>query len=185
MSHKHCHVCSWWKAYAFDNPLRYLVTPPKKILKPYLKKGMTFVDFGCGMGFFSINAAKIVGTSGKVISLDIQAKMLEILQKRARRNKVDHIITTHLAQPDNINLKVRADFALAMWMLHETPDVKKFLEQVKSVLKEGSNFFVVEPAHHVSDDMIKEEIEAAKQAGFEFVGYKDAGLFSRGMLFKS
>ncbi|OGI00770.1 MAG: hypothetical protein A2Y25_06190 [Candidatus Melainabacteria bacterium GWF2_37_15] len=184
MKNKHHHVCPWWIGYIIDTPLRHLMTPVSKVLKPYLKKGMTFVDLGCGMGFFSIQGAKIVGNSGKVIAVDIQPKMLQVLEKRAEKAGVNHIIQTHFAEPTDIRLEAKADFALAMWMLHEVPDIKRFLEQVKSVLNPGSYFLVVEPIPHVSNKMIKEEIDLAKQSGFEFIGYKDAGLFSKGMLFK-
>lgn len=182
---KHQRVCPWWMAYTFQTPLRRFQTPPEKVLTPYLKEGMTFVDLGAGMGFFSTRAAKIVGKSGKVISVDIQTKMLETLMKNARHEGVDEIIETHLAQPDNINLNAQADFALAMWMMHETPDFVEFAKQVKSILKAGSYFLVVEPTHHVPAKTIEEEVESAKQAGFEFLGYKDIGFLSKGFLLKA
>lgn len=181
----HQHVCPWWLAYTFETPLRRFQTPPEKVLGPYLKEGMTFVDFGCGMGYFSVRGAKIVGNKGKVISVDIQTKMLEILMKNAKKAGVDNIIYPHLAQPDTINLNAEADFALAVWMVHETPNFNDFFKQVKSVLKEGSNFLVVEPTHHVNKETIDKEIEAAKEAGFEFCGYKDIGFLSKGFLFRA
>lgn len=185
MENKNQHVCPWWFAYTFDNPLRKLMTPPEKVLEPYLKDGMTFVDFGAGMGFFSIRGAKIVGETGKVISVDVQQKMLDILMKRAKKSKVDNIISPHLCQCDNINLNIQADFALAMWMMHETPDFVEFARQVKSVLKPGSYFLVVEPTHHVRNTTIEEEAAAVKKAGFEFCQYKDIGFLSKGFLCKN
>lgn len=181
----HQRVCPWWMAYTFDNPLRRFITPPEIVLNPYLKEGMTFVDFGPGMGFFSIRGAKIVGKTGKVISVDIQSKMLEILMKRANKAGLVGIVEPHLAQPDNINLNVQADFALAMWMMHETPDFIEFAKQVKAVLKPGSYFLVVEPTHHVPQKTIEEEVEAAKLAGFEFFGYKKIGFLSKGFLLRA
>lgn len=185
MHHNAQHVCPWWLAYTFDNPLRKFMTPPEKVLNPYLKDGMTFVDLGPGMGFFSIRGAKIVGKNGKVIAVDIQQKMLDVLMKRAKKSAVDDIISPHLAQPDNINLNEQADFALAMWMMHETPDFIEFAKQVKAVLKPGSYFLVVEPTHHVPQKTIEEEVEAAKQAGFEFFGYKKIGFLSNGFLLRA
>jgi hypothetical protein len=55
------HVCPWWGGYFIDNPLRRLLHDPEKILRTYVKPGMTVMDIGCGMGFFSIAMAKIVG----------------------------------------------------------------------------------------------------------------------------
>lgn len=181
----HQRVCPWWMAYMFQTPLRRFQTPPEKVLKPYLKEGMTFVDLGAGMGYFSTRAAKIVGKNGKVISVDIQQKMLDILMQNAKKAKVADIIEPHLSQPDNINLNAEADFALAMWMMHETPDFVEFAKQVRANLKPGSYFLVVEPTHHVSQTTIEEEVEAAKQAGFEFFGYKKIGFLSKGFLLRA
>lgn len=182
-NHQH-RVCPWWLAYIFQTPLRRFQTPPEKVLKPYLKEGMTFVDLGAGMGFFSIRGAKIVGKSGKVIAVDIQQQMLDTLMKNAKKGGVEEIIEPHLSQPDNINLNIKSDFALAMWMMHETPNFVEFVKQVKAVLKEGSYFLVVEPTHHVSSETIEREVEAAKQVGFEFLGYKKIGFLSKGFLLR-
>jgi ubiquinone/menaquinone biosynthesis C-methylase UbiE len=179
------HVCPWWEAYLFDNPLRYLIQNPKKILGAYLKEGMTVVDIGCGMGFFSINLAKIVGKTGKVISVDIQTEMIEILEKRAKKAGVGNIVQTHLSLPDNIKLDEKVDFAIANWVVHETPDITEFFKQVKAILKPESLFLVVEPNHHISEDFVNEEIEFAQQAGFKFLGFKDAGRGSKGFLLQA
>jgi len=187
MTHKehHHHVCPWWKAFFFDNAFRYLIQNPKKILSPYLKEGMTVVDFGCGMGFFSINCAKIVGKNGKVIAVDIQPEMLNILEKRAKKAGVMHIIKTHLIQPDDIKLEEKADFAIANWVVHETPDIKKFFEQAKEILNPEAYFLVVEPKKHISQEFVEQEIEMAKQAGFNFIGYHDSGRGSLGFLLQN
>ena len=60
------HVCPWWLAYAFDNPLRRIFHNSEKIFTPYLNEGMTAIGIGCGMGYFSIGMAKIVGKTGKI-----------------------------------------------------------------------------------------------------------------------
>ena len=44
------HVCPWWGGYFIDNPLRRLLHNPKKILGPYVKPGMTVMDFGWEAG---------------------------------------------------------------------------------------------------------------------------------------
>jgi cyclopropane fatty-acyl-phospholipid synthase-like methyltransferase len=38
------------------------------MLGPYVKPGMTVLDVGCGMGFFSIGMARMVGDEGRVIA---------------------------------------------------------------------------------------------------------------------
>jgi ubiquinone/menaquinone biosynthesis C-methylase UbiE len=54
------HVCPWWLAYSFDNPLRRIFHKPEKIFASMVRPGMTVADIGCGMGYFSLGLARIV-----------------------------------------------------------------------------------------------------------------------------
>ena len=55
------HVCPWWLAYTFDNPLRRLIHKPEKIFDGLVQPGMTVMDVGCGMGYVTLGLAEIVG----------------------------------------------------------------------------------------------------------------------------
>ncbi len=58
-------VCSVELAGGLDNKFRRFLQNPQKILKPYLKEGMTVLDLGCGPGFFTIEIAKMIGSFRK------------------------------------------------------------------------------------------------------------------------
>jgi uncharacterized membrane protein YphA (DoxX/SURF4 family) len=73
------HVCPWWGGYFIDNPLRRLIHDFETILGPYVKPGMTVLDVGCGMGFFSIGMALIVGLLTRLASLGIATNMVVAL----------------------------------------------------------------------------------------------------------
>jgi ubiquinone/menaquinone biosynthesis C-methylase UbiE len=45
-----------------------------------LKRGFTFVDVGCGYGFFALPAAKLVGVNGKVYGLDANDEAIRKLK---------------------------------------------------------------------------------------------------------
>ena len=79
------HVCPWWGGYFIDNWLRRWIHNPATILAPFVRPDMTAMDFGCGMGMFSIAMAQLVGSKGRVIAVDLQQAMLDVLQKRARK----------------------------------------------------------------------------------------------------
>jgi ubiquinone/menaquinone biosynthesis C-methylase UbiE len=160
------HVCPWWLAYTFDNPFRRFFHKPDQMFAQYVKRGMTVADIGCGMGYFSIGLAKILKGNGKVISVDLQKKMLEVLEKRARHAGVFDMIQPHLSNKEEIGLKEPVDFALTFWMVHEIPEKAPFLQQVYEVLKDSGLLLIAEPKFHVSRSQFEEEKDIARQIGF-------------------
>ncbi len=176
-------VCPWWMVYTFDNPLRRLVHDPNKIFAPYVESGMTVLDIGCGRGFNSIGLARVVGEQGRVISVDMQRQMLNMLEKRAARAGLANRIQLHLCEADTLGVEDAVDFVNAFWMVHETPDTGKFLGEVFSLLKPGGKLLVAEPSFHVKPDDFDEMIEKAEEAGFE-VCDRPRIRFSRAAAFK-
>ena len=59
------HTCPWWFTWTFDNPLRRLVHDAHKMLEPYVVPGSRVADVGCGMGYFTVELARIRGAGGK------------------------------------------------------------------------------------------------------------------------
>ena len=161
------HVCPWWLAYTFDNPLRRIFHKPEEIFIPYLKEGMTAIDLGCGMGYFSIGMAKLIGETGKVISVDLQQQMLDTLIQRARKAGVANRITTLLCDEKNIGINQEVDFALSFWMTHETPDAMNFLKQVHAILKKSGKLLLAEPKLHVTATEFKKTVSLAQKLGFK------------------
>jgi ubiquinone/menaquinone biosynthesis C-methylase UbiE len=159
-------VCPWWLAYTFDNPLRLFLHNPEEILGLLIEKGMSVADIGCGMGYFSIAMAKMVASSGRVIAVDVQQKMLTIMQKRAVKAGVAERIHPVLAANDDIKIKDPLDFVLAFWMVHEVNDIPRFFGQVAAVLKEGGRVLYVEPKLHVPGRRFQEILDYARKAGF-------------------
>jgi len=158
-------VCRWWHAYLFDNPLRRLHHKPEEMLAPYVKEGMTVMDVGCGMGFFSIGMAKMVGGDGRVIAVDIQPKMLEVLNRRARRKGLDRRIRLHRCSPDDLGVDEQVDFALAFWVAHEAADKETFADQIARCLKPSATLLVAEPAIHVKRPECDAILSAFRAAG--------------------
>ncbi len=92
--------------------------------------------------------------------------MLEILEKRAGRAGVLDTIQTHLCKDNEIGIAGLVDFALAFWMVHETPDKKEFLHQVRDISKDSGLLLITEPKFHISRSQFEHEIDIAKDAGF-------------------
>ncbi len=163
MSH---HTCPWWLGYALANPFRRILHDPEKILAPFVREGMTVLDLGSGMGFFSLDMARLVGARGKVICVDLQQEMLDALHKRVGRAGLAERIRLQRAAQDDIHVAGPVDFALAFWMAHEVSDVQKFLGQVFPALKPSGSMLLVEPRIHVSARKFQSIIEHARDSGF-------------------
>ena len=144
------HVCPWWGGYFIDNWIRRWFHDPLKILTPCVRPEMTVMDFGCGMGMFTTAMAQLVGSRGRVIAVDLQQKMLDVLQKRARKAGLLDRIRTHRCEPDSIGLDEPIDFALAFYSAHEVPDLRRLLGEIHSSLRPKGRFMVVEPIGHVT-----------------------------------
>lgn len=163
------HTCPWWLCFTFDNLVRRLFQDPQQILRPYVTEGITVLDIGPGMGYFSIPLARMVGPRGKVIAVDIQPEMLRALQKRAKRAGVDERIAIHLCKADSLGLNIEADFALAFWMLHEVSNPSSFFKEMRSVVKPSGKLLVSEPVIHVSQKMFAKNIGIAISSGFKVI----------------
>jgi ubiquinone/menaquinone biosynthesis C-methylase UbiE len=178
------HVCPWWLAYTFDNPVRKLFHRPQKMLAPYLTAGMRVMDVGCGMGYFSIAMAKMVGDQGKVLCVDLQSKMLEITEKKARRADLDRRMVFYRCEPDKLGIVDKLDFILGFWMVHEVDDQKEFFSQLQSHLNSGGRILIAEPKVHVAAGAFQQTLEVAESADLRICGqpairFSHAALFSK------
>ncbi len=160
-------VCPTSHARLCASPLRRLIQNPDKILGELVHEGDTVVDVGCGPGFFSLAMAKMVGDEGRVIAVDLQEEMLEALRKRAENTGLMSRIRTHKCDADRIGVNDPADFVLAFYVVHESPDVESFLKEIAGFLKPGGRLLVVEPKMMVSPEAFQETIELGRKAGMQ------------------
>lgn len=160
------YVCPWWLAHTFDNPARALFHKPELLFGPYVTAGMTVADIGCGLGYFAIGLARLVGANGKVLAVDLQGKMLEKMVQRASKQGVRQNISPSQCCEDDIGISGPLDFALAFWMVHEIRDQARFFAQIHAALKPDGVLFLAEPKFHVAEQEYRRELELAANAGF-------------------
>jgi ubiquinone/menaquinone biosynthesis C-methylase UbiE len=169
VSHMAEHVCPWYLAYTFDNPARKLIHRPETILGPYIGPGSIAVDMGCGMGFFSLGMARLVGTDGKVYALDLQDEMLKRTTDRAKRAGLDSIIETRRCSKNHIGLSEPVDFILACWMVHEVKDQSGMFKQFARIMKPEARVLIAEPKFHVNRDTLERSLEIAEECGLRVI----------------
>ena len=183
MAYEKNRVCPVTLAGGLDNRIRRWLQNPRKILGPYIKEGMTVLDVGCGPGFFSIDLARMVGKSGRVIASDLQEGMLQKLRDKIRGTELEERITLHRCAVNKIGVLEDVDFVLAFYMIHEIPNQEGFLNEIKSILKSDGQLFIVEPPFHVSKTAFEEMVKKAKDAGFTPVE-RPKVLFSKTVILK-
>jgi ubiquinone/menaquinone biosynthesis C-methylase UbiE len=176
-------TCPWWLIFTFDNPLRKLSQNPQKILGPIVKPGSIVLDVGCGMGYFSLGLAELVGENGKVIAADLQPEMLAGLSKRAKAAGFESRIQPYRCLPDKIGVNEPVDFALAFWMVHEVRQREEFLREIFNTLKPGGKFLIVEPLIHVSGRDFERTVALSREIGFTVDGNPRVSL-SRAILLR-
>ncbi len=179
------HVCPWWLAYSFDNPLRRFLHDPDVLLGPFVKPGMTVADIGCGLGYFTLGLARLVGPAGKVLAVDVQQQMLDRMRRRAEKHGLAGNIGSVHAEPADIRIVEPVDFVLCFWMVHEVPDIPRFFAQVSSVLKKHGKVLIAEPRLHVRDRAFREELAFASAAGFTVMNGPPIRISRSALLFKN
>jgi predicted methyltransferase len=144
--------------------------PDRVVAELKIPAGATVVDLGAGVGYFTWRLAKQVGPSGKVIAVDIQEGMLDLL----RQNLADRDITNTevvLGGPDDPHLPVGAvDLVLLVDVYHELAAPEKIMEHVRRSLKPDGRVAIIEyrkedpnipisPLHKMTVAEVRAEVE--------------------------
>ncbi|MBK7405479.1 MAG: DUF1080 domain-containing protein [Phycisphaerales bacterium] len=136
-----------------------------------LKAGVTVCDVGCGNGFYSLQLAKLVGAEGRVLGVDIQPEMLEMLKDRAKKAGVGNI-TPVLGSLDDPHLEAGSvDLALLVDVYHEFDHPEQMLARLRVSLAPGGRMVLAEfraedpdvpikPEHKMSKAQVLVEMEA-------------------------
>ena len=100
-----------------------------------LKPGMVLCDLGCGNGYYTLRMARAVAPRGRVFAVDIQPEMLQMLNARVSRLRLDSIETV-LGKIDNPNLPAgEVDLLLMADVYHEFSHPVSMLYWIRRSLK--------------------------------------------------
>ncbi len=165
-------VCPWWLGYLLACPIRRLLQKPEAIVGPYLKPGMTVLEVGPGMGFFTLPMARLMKDNGRVVALDIQPKMLAVLSKKAAKAGLAERVETRVVKEDSLgvsDLNGAVDFALLFAVVHEVPDSARLWKEVAASMKQNGMVLFSEPSGHVSEEGFARSLAEAARAGLQVV----------------
>ncbi len=157
-------------------------SPTQNIDQFEIEPGMTAVDLGSGVGFYSISLAKAVTPSGKVFSVDIQKELLLKLQDDAHNQDVHNIkpIWGDLEEPKSSTLQDNSiDRVLIANTLFQLENKETIIEEARRILKPGGKLMVVDWKNSYgglgpkSTDIITEDSAKSLIESFNFKFYKD------------
>ena len=136
-----------------------------------LKPGMVVADIGAGTGYLSRRMAMAVGRSGKVLAVDVQPEMIQMLKQLALKVQLGQIVPVQCSetdvglQPGSVDLAIMAD------VYHELAYPFEVLASVIRALKPGGRVVFVEyraedpsvpikTLHKMSEAQVKREAAA-------------------------
>jgi ubiquinone/menaquinone biosynthesis C-methylase UbiE len=120
---------------ADDNERREWQNPEAILADIGLSLGFTFVDIGCGGGFFALPAARIVGSTGKIYGLDKDDRSITSLKEQAAREGLNNLQLTTGKAEEAVICEQCADIVFFGMVLHDFQDAVKVLENARKMIK--------------------------------------------------
>jgi len=146
-----------------------------------IKKNQVVLDFGCGAGYYTIPAAKVVGKEGKVYALDKDREVLNQLTQTAESEGLKNIVSIGNQSGElKINLEKEPIDAILLYDILHYLDVmerNKIYNEFYRVLKTDALLSVYpkhnkldDPLWNLSDMLLEDVIKEIEGAKFNFKG---------------
>jgi ubiquinone/menaquinone biosynthesis C-methylase UbiE len=135
------HLAATW----LERPEREEEENPRKLLEMLkLKEGDVVADIGAGSGYYTFRMSKLVGDKGKVLAVDIQKEMLDIIRDKAKKAKVTNVEPVLGEEADPKLKDDSVDLILLVDVYHEFAQPYEMTEKMVKALKPGGRLVFVE-----------------------------------------
>ena len=146
-----------------------------------LEPGDVAADLGAGTGYFTLPMARVVGPGGRVLAVDIQPEMLQIIGARLDEEGLQNVATILASKTDPRLPAASVDLLLLVDAYHEFSHPREVMEGVVRGLKPGGRVILVEyrgedrsvpikPLHKMTQEQARKEMRAV---GLEWVETRD------------
>lgn len=156
----------------FDDPERANNLQIERVMDALgLKKGSDVADVGAGSGWFTIRAARRVGSSGQVYAVDINRDYLKYIEVRSDQEKLSNVRTVLGKQDDPLLPQQSVDAVLLLKTYHEIAEPIQLLKRLRQSMRSGARLGIIDrngtgDDHGLNRDTVVSE---ARRAGFELV----------------
>ena len=163
---------SWlYRMVEMENPLAKNSQAKTILAGLGVAEGMTVLDAGCGPGRVTLPLAKAVGADGKVIAVDLQQGMLDVVQRKAQQEGLAMIEFVQLPLGEGKLPAYQADCAVIAAVLGEIPQQAAALQEVFAALKPGGVLAIAETIFDPHYQRKAHVLDLAQAAGFAEVGF--------------
>jgi ubiquinone/menaquinone biosynthesis C-methylase UbiE len=162
----HSSPCPASLARLVDNPLRqrYMRAVFDRI---GIQSGERVLELGPGPGFFTVEAARRAGPGGRLIAVDIQPKMIALLEHRLQQAGVTNV-ETHVASAYELPAAdASLDRAFLVTVLAEIPDPQRALAELHRAIKPGGVLSITEEFLDPDYPLAAETLRRVAAAGFQ------------------
>jgi protein-L-isoaspartate O-methyltransferase len=98
-----------------------------------VKENMTILDYGCGIGSYTVEAAKLIGTTGNVVAADVNEGMLQEVRKTMQANKLTNIQPLRITAPEDVPMN-NFDLIFLIDVLHLMQEPLQVIEMMRQKL---------------------------------------------------
>jgi ubiquinone/menaquinone biosynthesis C-methylase UbiE len=145
LSRRHLLPCPTGFIWMLENRIMENVAGSAELIRrAKISTGMTVLDAGCGPGRVSIPLAEFVAPEGKVLALDVQSNMLDLLRERVSQAGVDNLEILHAGLGEGRLPLLAFDRALMVTVLGEIPNQTEALIEIHQALKPGGILSITE-----------------------------------------
>jgi predicted methyltransferase len=134
-----------------------------------IKEGANVADIGAGSGWFTVRAAKRVGSTGIVYAVDINPESIAYINRRTQRDGIGNVHAILSKEDDPGLSKNSINSVLLLKTYHEVAHPVLLLQNLRSSLRSGARVGIIDrngkgDDHGVSRDVV---IQEAAQAGYQ------------------
>ena len=135
-------------AVIMESRLRYRFFGPMKILEGAdIRPGQKVLEVGCGTGFFTIPAARVIGDQGCLVAMDILPISVETVAKKVQAANLNNV---RVIKADALDTQLEAESMDTIMIFGVIPapmlPMDKLLTEMHRILKPGGTMAVWPPS---------------------------------------